>query len=167
MGKLSALSLISITMFLVLNKVNSADTISFTFDKFRPSSLYLTLQGEIWYNATGKVANFQTLFSFVINQTLPRPADGFAFFMAPINTTQARGGVEFDTFHNRFHPPQVRYIGINVNNIRYIQTRPFRLDNGKVAHVVIIYDASSKILQASLTQPSPESGTVYTITVQI
>lgn len=108
---------ISLTFFiLLLNKVNSAETTSFSITKFVPDQKNLIFQGDakttstgkleltkavknsigralysapihIWDSKTGSVANFQTTFTFTI--TAPNTynvADGLAFFIAPIDT---------------------------------------------------------------------------------
>jgi len=181
---------ISLTFFiLLLNKVNSAETTSFSITKFAPNQKNLILQGHaettstgklqltnavknsigralysapihIWDSKTTSMANFETTFTFTI--TAPNTynvADGFAFFIASIDTQPKsihKGGylgvfdsktykksiqtiaVEIDTFDNVQWDPSPgnisstgQHIGIDVNSIKSIGTVPWSLENNK------------------------------------
>ncbi|XP_021834733.1 lectin beta-1 and beta-2 chains-like, partial [Prunus avium] len=106
-------------------------------------------------NATGKLADFTTTFTFTINSQNKTPyADGLAFFLAPnesaLNTTIGRGGalglpiihtekneltnqypfvaVEFDIFQNTetyIQDPAGDHVGIDVNSVKSNDTSPW------------------------------------------
>lgn len=214
---------ISLTFFLfLLNKVNSTESVSFSFTTFTPGQSNLILQGDALVSSTGElrltkvvdekpigqsvgralysapihikdgktghVASFVTTFSFLINAPTPNNvADGLAFFLAPVDTQpQEPGGllglfsdqnysksnqvvaVEFDTFSNGWDPVGVgRHIGINVNSIRSIKTTPWGFANGRVATVVINYQASTKSLTASLVYPSLQTSVIVSSVVDL
>ncbi|PQQ06275.1 L-type lectin-domain containing receptor kinase IX.1-like [Prunus yedoensis var. nudiflora] len=110
-------------------------------------------------NATGKLADFTTTFTFTIDsQNKLDYSDGFAFFLAPngsaLNTTQGRGpslglptinpeknestnlypfvAVEFDIFHNdvtSVEDPAGDHVGIDVNSVKSKVTKAW---NGSI-----------------------------------
>nr|AAB51457.1 lectin precursor [Styphnolobium japonicum] len=116
-----------ITIFLMLlNRVNSSDSLSFTYENFQPNPEDLILQRDasitsnetllltrtsngkpqkgsvgralyyapvrLWDKSTGRLASFETSFSFVITSPTTDPGDGIAFFIAPPDTTPGYTG---------------------------------------------------------------------------
>ncbi|KAK9937995.1 hypothetical protein M0R45_014758 [Rubus argutus] len=105
--------------------------------------------------ATGKLADFTTSFTFVINSQKHYPyADGLALFLAPkgssLNRTLGQGGslglavenpmtgasraqypvvaIEFDIFQNTVQSvddPVEDHVGINVNSLKSLVTKPW------------------------------------------
>ncbi|XP_058734643.1 lectin [Vicia villosa] len=201
---------------LLFFKVNSTETTSFLITKFSPDQKNLIFQGDgyttkekltltkavkntvgralysspihIWDSETGNVANFITSFTFVIDAPNSyNVADGFTFFIAPVDTKPQTGGgylgvfnskdydksiqtvaVEFDTFYNAAWDPsdKERHIGIDVNSIKSISTKPWKLRNGEKANVVIAFNAATNVLTVSLTYPNSleeENVTSYTL----
>ncbi|KAL5073183.1 hypothetical protein RYX36_012167 [Vicia faba] len=198
-------------------KVNSTDEItSFSIPKFRPDQPNLIFQGggyttkekltltkavkntvgralyslpiHIWDSETGNVADFTTTFIFVINAPNGyNVADGFTFFIAPVDTKPQTGGgylgvfngkdydktaqtvaVEFDTFYNAAWDPSngKRHIGIDVNSIKSISTKSWNLQNGEEAHVAISFNATTNVLSVTLLYPNSleeENLTGYTL----
>lgn len=154
---------------LELTKLNNGNPVSRSLGR----ALY-SVPIRIYDITTGSVASFTTSFSFIIKApTTLDFADGLAFFLAPIDTQpQKRGGYlglfpnkkyntsnqivafEIDTFVNDDWDPKGRHIGINVNSIRSDNTSFIELVNGHEAIMEITYQASSKILTASLVYPS-------------
>ncbi|PNX81563.1 lectin [Trifolium pratense] len=131
---------------------------------------------HIWDSKTGNTAHFETSFTFTI--TAPSStniADGFAFFIAPIDTQPQNIGragflgvfnsqtynksiqtvaVEIDTFYNvDWDTNRDRHIGIDVNSIKSISTKSFVLQNGKVGNVLIRFNANTNVLSVSLVYP--------------
>nr|1LGB_A Chain A, LEGUME ISOLECTIN II (ALPHA CHAIN) [Lathyrus ochrus] len=180
------------------------ETTSFSITKFGPDQPNLIFQGDgyttkerltltkavrntvgralysspihIWDSKTGNVANFVTSFTFVIDAPNSyNVADGFTFFIAPVDTKPQTGGgylgvfnskdydktsqtvaVEFDTFYNTAWDPSNgdRHIGIDVNSIKSINTKSWALQNGKEANVVIAFNGATNVLTVSLTYPN-------------
>nr|1OFS_A Chain A, Pea Lectin Alpha Chain [Pisum sativum]1OFS_C Chain C, Pea Lectin Alpha Chain [Pisum sativum] len=180
------------------------ETTSFLITKFSPDQQNLIFQGDgyttkekltltkavkntvgralysspihIWDRETGNVANFVTSFTFVINAPNSyNVADGFTFFIAPVDTKPQTGGgylgvfnsaeydkttqtvaVEFDTFYNAAWDPsnRDRHIGIDVNSIKSVNTKSWKLQNGEEANVVIAFNAATNVLTVSLTYPN-------------
>ncbi|KAJ1378289.1 Legume lectin, alpha chain, conserved site [Sesbania bispinosa] len=142
---------------------------------------------RIYDNTTGTVASFVTSFSFIIKAPNRfKAADGFAFFLAPVDTQpQQPGGllglfkdksfdksnqvvaVEFDTFFNKEWDPQGRHIGIDVNSINSVKTTAFSLANGEVANAFISYEASTKFLTASFVYPSRQASYIVSSVVDL
>ncbi|PQQ03276.1 L-type lectin-domain containing receptor kinase IX.1-like [Prunus yedoensis var. nudiflora] len=111
-------------------------------------------------NATGKLADFTTNFTFVIDSRGKTPyADGLAFFIAPngslLNGTLGRGGslglavenpqnstsknqypfvaVEFDIYQNEvtsIQDPEGDHVGVDINTVKSKMTKPW---NGSIA----------------------------------
>ncbi|RDX58652.1 hypothetical protein CR513_62014, partial [Mucuna pruriens] len=132
----------------------------------------------------GRVADFVTEFSFVVNtRSEPLHGDGFTFFLASLDfdfPDNSSGGflglfnketafnsslnqvvaVEFDSFANDWDPnfpvSDSPHIGIDVNSIRSVATTPWPLDaqQGVVGRARISYLSSSKILSVSVTYPN-------------
>lgn len=142
---------------------------------------------RIYDNTTNNVASFVTSFSFLIKApNRLTAADGLAFFLAPIDTQPQKPGgflglfkdkdfdksnqivaVEFDTFVDEEWDPQGRHIGIDVNSVNSVKTTGFTLANGQVANVFISYEASTKILSASLVFPSRQSSYIVSSVVDL
>ncbi|XP_058734640.1 lectin beta-1 and beta-2 chains-like [Vicia villosa] len=194
-------------------KVNSTETTSFSITKFVRDQQNLIFQGDayttneklilteavktvagrvlysapihIWDSKTGNVADFTTSFTFVIDAPrIYNIADGFTFFIAPVDTKPQTGGgylgvfnsqdydvtsqtvaVEFDTFYNTAWDPSDgdRHIGINVNSIKSISTKPWVLQNREEANVKINFDAATNVLSVYLTYPNSVSYTLSEI----
>nr|CAA57697.1 lectin [Medicago truncatula] len=184
---------------LLLNKVNSIEFTSFAIIEFSQDQNNLIFQGDayisssnklqlnkaksssvgralysepihIWDSKTGLVAHFDTSFNFII--TAPdsgNVADGFTFFLAPVDTQPQDGGgflglfndkyynrslqtvaVEFDTYYNSDWDPRDRHIGIDVNCVRSTKTKPWVFRDGGEGIVLIKFDASTNVLSVTL-----------------
>ncbi|CAL0319753.1 unnamed protein product [Lupinus luteus] len=96
---------------------------------------------QLWQKRTGKVSKFEAQMGFELKKPSSKPGDGFAFFIAPIDSTipeNTKGGylglfndttafnssattpivaVEFDTYFYDAWDPNYPHIGINVNSI--------------------------------------------------
>lgn len=167
---------------LELTRVDSGNPISGSLGR----ALY-SAPVRIYDSTTGDVASFTTSFSFIIKAPRrPDSADGLAFFLAPVDTQPRKPGgflglfnnknfnksnqivaVEIDTFINDEFDPQGRHIGIDVNSINSVKTTIFALANGQVADVDISYQASTKILTASLVYPSRELSYIVSSVVDL
>nr|P16030.2 RecName: Full=Lectin; Flags: Precursor [Bauhinia purpurea]BAA02049.1 lectin [Bauhinia purpurea] len=129
------------------------------------------------WDSTGHVASFYTSFSFIVRSIdVPHiTADGFAFFLAPVDSSvKDYGGclglfryktatdpsknqvvaVEFDTWPNtEWSDLRYPHIGINVNSTVSVATTRWDNDDAYVtkstAHIT--YDATSKIITVLLT----------------
>ncbi|CAL2253978.1 unnamed protein product [Prunus armeniaca] len=130
-------------------------------------------------NATGKLADFTTTFTFTIDSlNNSNYSDGLAFFLAPngsaLNTTIGIGpylglpminpekyestnlypfvAVEFDIFHN-LEDPAGDHVGIDVNSVKSEVTRPWNggIMEGQVNNASIRYDSGSKSLGVTFT----------------
>jgi hypothetical protein len=136
---------------------------------------------QIYDKTTGKVADFVTEFTFLVNTNgRSNYGDGFAFFIVSPNfkipdKKKSEGGnlgmftsenpytkevilVEFDTFSNEWDPipevTQFAHIGIDVNSIRSWAYTPWYGDfslDGNVAKARIEYDSSDKKLKVLVT----------------
>ncbi|XP_018837037.2 L-type lectin-domain containing receptor kinase IX.1-like, partial [Juglans regia] len=123
---------------------------------------------------TGKLTNFSTHFSFLIDtQGRASYGHGLAFFLAPVgfevplnsvggflglfNTTTSDSShnqivlVEFDSFPNPEWDPSFEHVGINNNSIASATYTAWNasLHSGDTADVWITYDASTKNLSVS------------------
>ncbi|KAL8528869.1 hypothetical protein ACS0TY_006367 [Phlomoides rotata] len=122
----------------------------------------------LWDSNTGRVADFTTHFSFVINmaQSVSKHGHGIAFFLAPVGfqvPLNSAGGylglfnttttdlprtqiisVEFDTSVDGWDPGY-EHVGINNNSITSLVTTPWNATShsGQPAHVWITYNATS------------------------
>ena len=130
----------------------------------------------LWDSDTGKVTDFTTHFSFVINSfNNSLYGDGLAFFLAPYPSVLPDGSsggnlglfsqesahnassnslvaIEFDTFQNVWDPSP-DHVGININSIESVATRMWKtsIKDGKIANVWVSYKASTKNLSVFLT----------------
>nr|AEE88306.1 lectin [Vigna aconitifolia] len=142
-----------------------------------PSSLgraFYSAPIQIWDSTTGSVASFATSFTFnIFALNKSSTADGLAFALVPVGSEpRSNAGflglfdnatydssyqtvaVEFDTYSNSRWDPEPRHIGIDVNSIESIRWTSWGLANGQNAEILITYDASTKLLVASLVHPS-------------
>ena len=146
---------------------------------------------------TGKVADFATVFNFVVKTNGAQPhGDGFTFFLAsldyefPDNSTGGFLGlfdaknafnasknqvfaVEFDTFANDWDPhyPSFPHIGIDINTIRSVVTAPWPMDaqpDGAIGEARIIFKSDSKQLSVLVSYPnSPVKANATTLSYPI
>ncbi|XP_014514843.1 lectin DB58 [Vigna radiata var. radiata] len=146
-------------------------------NKPQPSSLgraFYSTPIQIWDSTSGSVASFATSFTFnIFAPNKSTAADGLAFALVPVGSQpRSNGGflglfdnatydssyqtvaVEFDTYSNSAWDPEPRHIGIDVNSIESIRWASWGLANGQNAEILITYDASTKLLVASLVHPS-------------
>ncbi|XP_020422255.1 L-type lectin-domain containing receptor kinase IX.1 [Prunus persica] len=125
----------------------------------------------IWDPDTGKLTDFSTHFSFIIDTTGENPyGHGIAFFLAPVGfqippnsaggflglfntTTSDFSGnqiflVEFDSFVNPEWDPDYEHVGINNNSIYSAVTTPWNasIHSGDITDVWIAYNATTKNL---------------------
>nr|Q39528.1 RecName: Full=Agglutinin-1; AltName: Full=Agglutinin I; AltName: Full=ClAI; AltName: Full=LecClAI; Contains: RecName: Full=Agglutinin-1 subunit A; Contains: RecName: Full=Agglutinin-1 subunit B; Flags: Precursor [Cladrastis kentukea]AAC49136.1 lectin precursor [Cladrastis kentukea] len=215
-----------ITIYLMLlHRVNSSDSLSFTFNNFPPNSEDLIFQKDasissnetleltrisssgqpatssvgralyytpvrLWDKSTGRLASFKTTFSFAITSPTQDPGDGFAFFIAPPDTTPGYGGgllglfngfnlrnssnngvavnnqsaqivaVEFDTYINGQCDPKYRHVGIDVNSITSLAYTQWQWQNGVKATAQISYNPASQKLTAVTSYPNSTPLTV-------
>ncbi|KAF5454351.1 hypothetical protein F2P56_024023 [Juglans regia] len=147
----------------------------------------------LWDFDTGKLTNFSTHFSFVIDtQRRADYGDGLAFFLAPVGfevplnsvggflglfNTSTRDSsqnqivlVEFDSCVNTLWDPQFEHVGINNNSIASAIHTPWNASfhSGDTVDAWITYNASTKNLSVSWkyrTTPNPQENTslVYEI----
>ncbi|CAL5188540.1 unnamed protein product [Lathyrus oleraceus] len=133
---------------------------------------------------SGKVAEFTTEFSFVVNPKGSQlHGDGFTFFLAsldfefPDNSTD--GGflglfdketafnnsknsivaVEFDSFRNEWDPPlgNSAHIGIDINTIESSIAAPWPINSqpeGSIGKARISYDTATQELRAAVSYPN-------------
>nr|P22970.2 RecName: Full=Anti-H(O) lectin 1; AltName: Full=Anti-H(O) lectin I; AltName: Full=CSA-I [Cytisophyllum sessilifolium]prf//1813204A anti-H(O) lectin [Cytisophyllum sessilifolium] len=148
---------------------------------------------HIWDSTTGRVASFETSFSFVVKDEPEKSngVDGLTFFLAPANSQIPSGSsaglfglfnssdnkssnqiiaVEFDTYFGKtYNPwdPDFKHIGVDVNSIKSIKTVKWDWRNGEVANVVITYRAPTKSLTVSLSYPSDQTSNIVTASVDL
>ncbi|MED6137135.1 hypothetical protein PIB30_062106 [Stylosanthes scabra] len=142
---------------------------------------------RLWEEGTNRLASFETQFSFYLTSPSQSPADGFAFFIAPSNTTippNYVGGtlglfpftttipgprpspvvaVEFDTFFDReSNPwdPNFSHIGLDFNSIRSSYVTEWSRREGEVVNVLISYNPITKTLTATATYPDGQQSRV-------
>jgi len=106
---------------------------------------------RVWDKTTGKLADFETTFSFVVDSAGSEiHADGFSFFILPFDADpsiprNSSGGylglfspktafnayknqivaVEFDSFGNEWDPKPVAiapHLGLDINSLEYVET---------------------------------------------
>ncbi|OIW19332.1 hypothetical protein TanjilG_16846 [Lupinus angustifolius] len=187
------------TIFLMLlNRVNSSDALSFSYNDFDLDEQNLIFQGDahitsgnvlqltktdskgapqrntvgrvlfsspmrLYIKGADRVSDFESNINFVLTKPSTKPADGLAFFIAPIKSTipkHSNGGylglfdqttafdstanpvvaVEFDTYHNPWDP-KYAHIGINVNSINSSAHVKWERKEGEVFNVRIAYNA--------------------------
>ncbi|KAG2694411.1 hypothetical protein I3760_08G142800 [Carya illinoinensis] len=132
---------------------------------------------RLWDARTGKLADFTTHFSFVVNALNAKLyGDGIAFFIAPFEfdiPVNSSGGtlglfssgsnstntsmnkivaVEFDTFKNRWDPND-NHVGINVNSIVSVANVTWKssIKNGSTANTWVSYNSTTQNLSVFLT----------------
>ncbi|KAG6701036.1 hypothetical protein I3842_08G143900 [Carya illinoinensis] len=132
---------------------------------------------RLWDARTGKLADFTTHFSFVVNAlNATLYGDGIAFFIAPFEfdiPVNSSGGtlglfssgsnstntsmnkivaVEFDTFKNRWDPND-NHVGINVNSIVSVANVTWKssIKNGSTANAWVSYNSTTQNLSVFLT----------------
>lgn len=134
---------------------------------------------QLWDKPSGKLTDFTTNFSFVINSLNKREyADGLSFFLAPIDSVipdnVTKGGsmaltrdneflnstdnpfvaVEFDIYSNDWDPPN-EHVGIDINSMRSVANRTWwsadSIGQGKRHDAWIKYDSASKNLSVVFT----------------
>nr|KAJ0224068.1 hypothetical protein LSAT_V11C200079690 [Lactuca sativa] len=128
----------------------------------------------IWDRKSGKVSDFTTRFTFIIDtQAQYSYGHGFAFFLAPVGFQTPRnsaGGflglfnttytdsprnqmivIEFDSFSNEEWDPSYEHVGINKNSISSANYTSWNasLHSGDPADVWVSYNATTQILNLS------------------
>ncbi|CAI9272423.1 unnamed protein product [Lactuca saligna] len=128
----------------------------------------------IWDGKSGKVSDFTTRFTFIIDtQSQYSYGHGFAFFLAPVGFQTPRnsaGGflglfnttytdsprnqmivIEFDSFSNQEWDPSYEHVGINKNSISSANYTSWNasLHSGDPADVWVSYNATTQILNLS------------------
>ncbi|RZC87255.1 hypothetical protein C5167_029805 [Papaver somniferum] len=133
---------------------------------------------QLWDATTGRLTDFDTHFSFIIdghNETTA--ADGLAFFLAPFGSmlpSDSWGGalglltrnvaeqnlatnqvvaVEFDSFKNEWDPSS-DHIGINVNSVVSVATKSLpngSIRDGRKANAWVSYNSATKNLSVLLS----------------
>ncbi|MED6184829.1 hypothetical protein PIB30_051236 [Stylosanthes scabra] len=128
------------------------------------------------FSNSALASSFETTFTFKVSQNGSNAAgDGFAFFIAPTDTTiePNSGGkflglfdgpsiitdkiiaVEFDTYPNSdIGDPEFVHIGIDINSIKSSVTSKWDLQSGVVATVKISYNSLSKKLSVICSYPN-------------
>ncbi|KAI9111698.1 hypothetical protein K1719_017388 [Acacia pycnantha] len=135
---------------------------------------------HLYDKVRGKVADFTTVFSFVVNpQGRSQHGDGMTFFLKSTdlnlpNADESDGGnlgifnrktsdtqivaVEFDTFANEWDPTSFAsaHLGIDVNSVVSQVTVGWPTEfvpDGTVAHAFISYDSKTQELSVSVKYP--------------
>ncbi|XP_052195282.1 L-type lectin-domain containing receptor kinase IX.1-like [Diospyros lotus] len=128
----------------------------------------------LWDSKTGKLSDFTTHFSFIIDtRGLSTYGHGLAFFLAPVGfqiPPNSAGGflglfntttsdlptnqivlVEFDSFSNPEWDPPYEHVGINDNSISSAVTTPWNASfhSGDTADAWVTYNATTKNLTVS------------------
>uniref|UniRef100_A0A5B7B5G5 Putative L-type lectin-domain containing receptor kinase IX.1-like n=1 Tax=Davidia involucrata TaxID=16924 RepID=A0A5B7B5G5_DAVIN len=133
---------------------------------------------HLWDKASGKLADFTTNFSFVIDsEGRTSYADGLAFFLVPnrsdilvtaggafglpidpvtIQPTSQFVAVEFDTYHDIGWDPDTSpatHVGININSLRSNASETWftNITHGRENKAWIRYDSTSQILRVAFT----------------
>ncbi|KAK7282626.1 hypothetical protein RIF29_11553 [Crotalaria pallida] len=115
------------------------------------------------YNTMGRVSNFESNIKFILTKPSSKPADGLAFFIAPINNRKipmdSKGGflglfnettafnnpsnqilaIEFDTYNNTWDP-NYAHIGININSIESLEHVRWEIKEGQEFNARITHD---------------------------
>ncbi|CAL0332927.1 unnamed protein product [Lupinus luteus] len=140
---------------------------------------------RLWQKSTGRLSGFESTINFVLTSPTTIPGDGFAFFIAPTDTTipsDTQGGylglfspetalntsasqvvaVEFDTYFGNDNPwdPKYTHIGINVNTIESSAHVKWNRVEGAIGTARINYNAGTKKLTVVSSYPGSE---VYTV----
>ncbi|KAK4254189.1 hypothetical protein QN277_009603 [Acacia crassicarpa] len=207
---LSSLELITtITLLFFLIYPSDVSSISFNYEGFKKNDPTLRLQGDVeydengclnltklekdsigrvtysenlhlWDEITGKVTDFSTHFSFIINTQGKgfHLGDGITFFLAapdfPLSDKDGAGiglvsrrqwkdpnyrkqhpfvAVEFDTFpNNDLDPPNYDHVGIDINSLSTKYTTEwFNVKDGRRYDAEINYDTNTFNLSVSFT----------------
>ncbi|KAL7236100.1 hypothetical protein ACSBR1_019383 [Camellia fascicularis] len=135
---------------------------------------------HLWDSYSGKLTDFTTYFSFVIDSDVNSTfGDGLAFFLEPSDSSSTAGtttggaiglpidrstleatspfvAVEFDTFQNSWDPQDitpVTHLGININSIKSNVTKVWYNDipHGIENEALISYRSKSKKLSVVVT----------------
>ncbi|KAK6923868.1 Legume lectin domain [Dillenia turbinata] len=150
---------------------------------------------RLWDSRTGKLSDFSTHFSFIIDtQGAPTYGHGIVFFLAPVGTEippNSSGGflglfntttsdlsnnqivtVEFDSFPNPEWDPSFQHVGINNNSIASAVVTPWNasLHSGDTADAWIVYNASTKnltVFWAYLSEPSFKQNSSLSYTIDL
>ncbi|XP_028789206.1 L-type lectin-domain containing receptor kinase IX.2-like [Neltuma alba] len=194
-----------ITLLFFLTCPSTLSSLSFSYDQFKQNDPTLKLEGDVyhdngslqltrferdslgrviyyknlhlWDKTTGKVTDFSSHFSFIINSPNKtfNLGDGITFFLAapnfPLPVPRDGSGiglvsryqlkdqnytdlnpfvaVEFDTMKNDWDPPY-DHVGIDVKSISTAYTTPwFSVKDGRIYDAVISYNSSSFNLTVS------------------
>lgn len=151
---------------------------------------------HLWDNASSKLADFSTHFTFVIysegNQTY---ADGLTFFLAPVDSvilplsgggglgvgkqnqtanssSEAFVAVEFDTYHNPWDPfddQHPTHVGIDVNSTISVAVKEWytNISGGVQNEAWITYNADSRNLSVKFTNNISSEGQQNSISYPI
>ncbi|CAN6700057.1 unnamed protein product [Malus baccata var. baccata] len=121
--------------------------------------------------ATGKLADFTTNFTFVIDlQGKHKHANGLTFFLAPFTYNRKQGmdrrrmdlpyppyvEVEFDIYQNNqsdINDPVGKHVGIDINSVMSKITMPWNgsIVDGKINSARVNYDSTAKNLSVAFT----------------
>ncbi|XP_020239757.1 agglutinin-2 [Cajanus cajan] len=198
--------LTTIISFLVLSQ--TVNSVSINFPTFTPYTNAITLEGDanvsegaiyltpatpynagrasyaapvrLWDAQTGRLAGFNTTFSFVVGPYGPGLiGDGIAFFLGPFNSNipqNSSGGylglfssdtalnvyenqvvaVEFDSFSGNPWDPPYAHVGLDINSIASVTTEEWEtgnVTNGFVAYATVSYEPVGKNLDVVVTYP--------------
>ncbi|KAL6222854.1 hypothetical protein ACLB2K_006244 [Fragaria x ananassa] len=147
----------------------------------------------LWDSHTGKVADFTTHFSFIVDtQGAANYGSGFAFFIAPFGSQippNSAGGflglfntttsdfagnhivlVEFDSFVNPEWDPAYQHVGINNNSIASVVNTPWNvsLHDGDTTDVWIAYNSTTTTLSVHWSyQNTPAAEETTSLSYQI
>ncbi|KAE9447019.1 hypothetical protein C3L33_21081, partial [Rhododendron williamsianum] len=125
---------------------------------------------HLWDNATGKITDFSTNFTFVIQGE--NYGEGITFFLSPNgsnippdsgggglglvneNGTSTFVAVEFDTYRNTWEPSSIfpiNHVGININKMWSVENEYWAsgISNGRTNEAQIKYDSSTKNLSVT------------------
>ncbi|TKY58744.1 Agglutinin-2 protein [Spatholobus suberectus] len=209
-SRIQTQNLVSVLTVIIsfLGLAQNVKSVSFTFPSFGSHTNDITLQGDayvsdaaikltptvpnnagrasyaapvhLWDAKTGKLAGFNTTFSFVVAPNGPGLfGDGIAFFLAPFNSNipkNSSGGflglfnsdsplnvykneivaVEFDSFSGNPWDPPSAHVGIDVNSIASVTTVKWQTGdaaNGFIAYATVNYEPVAKSLNVLVRYP--------------
>ncbi|MCL7037149.1 hypothetical protein MKW94_013003 [Papaver nudicaule] len=166
------------------NSTRKDGLLEFTRNPITGESLYKTAGRatysepiQLWDANTGRLTDFDTHFSFIIDrQNQTNAGDGMAFFLAPFGSklppdswgyplglvvrnvsltdlaTNQIVAVEFDSVSNEFDPSS-DHVGINVNSVVSVATAPVNgsITDGRRANAWVTYNSTTKNLSLFLT----------------
>nr|ACD39390.1 lectin [Sophora alopecuroides] len=145
---------------------------------------------RLWEKSTNRLSSFESTFTFVLTSPQSNPADGFAFFIAPPDTTIPEGSnggllglfnpktaldpkanqvvaVEFDTFYDKSSnswDPNYVHIGIDVNTIKSSAYVRWDRKEGVTGTARINYNAATQNLSVVSSYPgSPQYVVSYVV----